>query len=88
MSVEHEARQHATHRKKARTVNALIIINAILFVITIFLNTQYGVDLYKSLGLHHPKSGISLFLIFLCMAAIFIFLSICLCFGCLVPCWK
>lgn len=56
MSVEHEARQHATHRKKARTVNALIMINAILFVMTILLNTQYGIDLYKSLGLHHPKS--------------------------------
>lgn len=55
MSPENEQIRPSAHQKKAKSVNILILINVILFALTLFLETK-GMDLFYLLALFHPRS--------------------------------
>jgi membrane associated rhomboid family serine protease len=46
----------SAHRKKARSVNTIILINVIIFVLVLWLGQQHDINLYNTLALHHPTS--------------------------------
>lgn len=56
MSEENEQIRPSAHQKKAKSVNTIILINVIVFIVVYWLGNRYNLDLYSILALHHPTS--------------------------------
>ena len=52
-----EQEEYRTIKRKNKVTNILILINAVLFFITIFMQQQGGGNLYDLLALYYPGSG-------------------------------
>jgi membrane associated rhomboid family serine protease len=56
MPEHNEQIRPSVHQKKARSVNTIILINVILFILVLWLGRSYDINLYDVLALHHPTS--------------------------------
>jgi membrane associated rhomboid family serine protease len=56
MPEHNEQIRPSVHQKKARSVNTIILINVVLFILVLWLGRSYDINLYDVLALHHPTS--------------------------------
>jgi membrane associated rhomboid family serine protease len=56
MSEENEQIRPSAHQKKARSVNTIILINVVLFILALWLDRSRDFNLYNVLALHYPTS--------------------------------